>query len=122
MNIKKILTFAYLPIVLSACGGTPTSQSTSQPISEPTSVVPGKLDPIVTKQEKALNKENIESRPVWKPMHMQPVFSENDFVSNYETSVGEQIFKRGLCLPSDIKMTVEQQETIIKVIRSCFNA
>ena len=55
MNIKKILTFACFPIILSACGGTPTSQSTSQP----TSVVPEKLDPIVTKQEKALNKDSL---------------------------------------------------------------
>lgn len=67
-----------------------------------------------------LNSANVEARPIWKPMHMQPVFSENDFISDYEVSVGEQIFKRGLCLPSDIKMTEEEQDVIIEIIKSMF--
>ncbi|HHW30151.1 MAG TPA: aminotransferase class I/II-fold pyridoxal phosphate-dependent enzyme [Clostridiaceae bacterium] len=67
----------------------------------------------------ALEKENIESRPIWKPMHLQPVFSGYDFIS-VEGDVGGDIFGRGLCLPSDIKMTVEQQDRVIEVIRSCF--
>ena len=65
----------------------------------------------------ALAERNIESRPIWKPMHMQPVFRDRDFIS---TGVGEDIFARGLCLPSDIKMTEEQQEKVIAVIKGCF--
>lgn len=68
----------------------------------------------------ALERENIESRPIWKPMHMQPVFAGHDYVTA-GGSVGEDIFARGLCLPSDIKMTQEQQEYVIAVIRACFN-
>ncbi len=67
----------------------------------------------------ALEKEDIESRPIWKPMHMQPVFAENDFVSNGD-DVGADIFDRGLCLPSDIKMTKEEQTRVIEIIRGCF--
>lgn len=68
----------------------------------------------------ALSAENIESRPIWKPMHMQPVFEGHDFISNYENSCGEDIFKRGLCLPSDIKMTDEEQQRVIDIIKSMF--
>ena len=67
-----------------------------------------------------LNDANVEARPIWKPMHMQPVFKDNDFISISDTSVGEQIFTRGLCLPSDIKMTAEQQDIIIEIIKSMF--
>jgi len=67
----------------------------------------------------ALAEQNMESRPIWKPMHMQPVFAECDFVTA-EDNVGEDIFARGLCLPSDIKMTAQQQESVIEVIRSVF--
>ncbi len=67
----------------------------------------------------ALEKENIESRPIWKPMHLQPVFAKNDFIS-VDGDVGGDIFKSGLCLPSDIKMTVEQQDETVDIIRSCF--
>ena len=67
-----------------------------------------------------LAEENIESRPVWKPMHMQPVFAGNDFISIEETPVNEDIFGRGLCLPSDIKMTSEEQDVVVQIIRSCF--
>lgn len=67
-----------------------------------------------------LNDANVEARPIWKPMHMQPVFKDNDFISISDTSVGEQIFVRGLCLPSDIKMTAEQQDIIIEIIKSMF--
>ena len=63
---------------------------------------------------------NIEARPIWKPMHMQPVFSANDFISAEASPVNEDIFARGLCLPSDIKMTADEQELVIKVIKSCF--
>lgn len=79
---------------------------------------------------------NAEGRPIWKPMHMQPVYRMNPFItangsgramSNAyinETGimdVGADIFNRGLCLPSDNKMTAEQQGTIIDVIRKCFD-
>ena len=70
----------------------------------------------------ALESENIESRPIWKPMHLQPVFAECDFIFVTEgaVSVGEDIFNRGLCLPSDIKNTKEDMEHIISIIRGCF--
>ncbi|MBE6673867.1 MAG: DegT/DnrJ/EryC1/StrS family aminotransferase [Ruminococcaceae bacterium] len=67
-----------------------------------------------------LNEANIETRPIWKPMHMQPVFKDNDFISAYDKPVDEDIFARGICLPSDIKMTVEEQDFVIEVIKDCF--
>ena len=79
--------------------------------------------PFVTPEDVrlALAEENIEARPIWKPMHMQPVFSGCDFVKAGDC-VSEDIFARGLCLPSDIKMTEEQQERVIACIRSCMEA
>lgn len=70
----------------------------------------------------ALAEENIESRPIWKPMHLQPVFADYDFITGDERdlSVAEDIFKRGLCLPSDIKNTQEDMELIISIVRKCF--
>lgn len=70
----------------------------------------------------ALEAENMESRPIWKPMHLQPVFADYDFIttSKNEISVGEDIFNRGLCLPSDIKNTPEDMENIISIVRGCF--
>jgi hypothetical protein len=54
----------------------------------------------------ALLHENIVSRPIWKPMHLQPVFQHNDFITvDKDTDVGGDIFSRGLCRPSDIKIT-----------------
>ena len=64
-----------------------------------------------------LNEANIEARPIWKPMHMQPVFHDCDFISAAESPVNEDIFARGLCLPSDIKMTAEEQDYVIETIR-----
>ena len=64
--------------------------------------------------------ENIESRPIWKPMHMQPVFEGYDFIFVENEPVSEDIFRRGLCLPSDIKMTEAEQNTVIDIIRDCF--
>ena len=77
---------------------------------------------------------NAEGRPIWKPMHMQPVYRNNPFITKdgngrantnayidgSGTDVGMDIFNRGLCLPSDNKMTPEQQDKIIEVIRECF--
>ena len=67
-----------------------------------------------------LQKANIETRPIWKPMHMQPVFADRDFITAAEKPVDEHIFKKGLCLPSDIKMTVEEQDCVIDIIKSVF--
>ena len=78
---------------------------------------------------------NAEGRPIWKPMHMQPIYRMNPFVvrdgngrartnayiSGGAADVGMDIFSRGLCLPSDNKMTVEQQDRIIEVIKSCYD-
>ena len=70
----------------------------------------------------ALEEINAESRPIWKPMHLQPVFAGYDFIPHNEdgSSVGEDIFNRGLCLPSDIKNTAEDMEHIISVVRKVF--
>ena len=64
---------------------------------------------------------NAEGRPIWKPMHMQPIFSGNEFTSANAQAVNEDIFERGLCLPSDIKMTEEEQRKVIEIVRSCFD-
>ncbi len=76
----------------------------------------------------ALEAENIESRPIWKPLHLQPVFADCDFItgegSRKETgnqiSVAEDIFNRGVCLPSDIKNTQEDMQRIIGIIKNLF--
>ena len=81
-----------------------------------------------------LEKYNAEGRPVWKPMHMQPMYRMHEFVTrsgaartktNAYTAdgmedVGADLFDRGLCLPSDIKMTPEEQDKVIEIVRSCF--
>ncbi len=84
---------------------------------------------------------NAEGRPIWKPMHMQPIYRNNPFITREgdgraktnayisggavgqdgkPLDVGMDIFHRGLCLPSDNKMTAEEQEIVIKVVRKCF--
>lgn len=63
---------------------------------------------------------NAEGRPIWKPMHMQPIYEGHSFIKGNGIDVGEDIFERGLCLPSDNKMTAEQQDRIINIIRCCF--
>ena len=83
----------------------------------------------------AISSINAEGRPIWKPMHMQPIYRMNGFVTregngrgrsnayikeNGTVDVGMDIFERGLCLPSDNKMTAEEQDRIIEVIRGCF--
>ncbi len=78
---------------------------------------------------------NAEGRPIWKPMHSQPIFRMHKFVTKEGdgrgqtnayiggggTDVGMDIFKRGLCLPSDNKMTAEEQDCVIAIVRSCFD-
>ena len=77
---------------------------------------------------------NAEGRPIWKPMHMQPIYrmhgfvtaqgngrgGSNAYIAGQINDVGMDIFRRGLCLPSDNKMTREQQDVIIAAVRSCF--
>jgi len=71
----------------------------------------------------ALEKENIESRPIWKPMHMQPVFKDYDFFNHNDEgiSVSEELFNTGVCLPSDSNMAEEEQTKVIKTIKKLFN-
>ncbi|MGH2081306.1 DegT/DnrJ/EryC1/StrS family aminotransferase [Aerococcus urinaeequi] len=66
----------------------------------------------------ALEKENIESRPVWKPMHMQPFFSEYDYIGS---DVSEKLFENGVCLPSDTKMTDEDLERICGIVKGLWS-
>ena len=66
-----------------------------------------------------LEEENIESRPIWNPMHKQPLFRHCDYITLKE-SVSEDIFERGLCLPSDIKNTEEDMNKIIRIIKGMF--
>lgn len=82
----------------------------------------------------ALAKYNAEGRPIWKPMHMQPMYRmhgfvtrdgngrarTNAYISGESSDVGADIFARGLCLPSDNKMTAEEQDKVIEIIKSCF--
>lgn len=100
---------------------------------------PGKTCP--TEILETLAKYNAEGRPIWKPMHMQPIYRMNAFVTREGNGraatnayiggqavgkdgkpldVGMDIFDRGLCLPSDNKMTVEEQGIVIQMVRSCF--
>lgn len=67
-----------------------------------------------------LDENNIEARPIWKPMHMQPLYAARDFIYVEKEPVGEDIFDKGLCLPSDIKMTEEELERVIGLVKSCF--
>lgn len=94
---------------------------------------PGKSCP--TEILEALAAFNVEGRPIWKPMHMQPIYRMNGFVTaegngrgrsnayiagESAVDVGADIFERGLCLPSDNKMTAEEQDRIIEIIQRCF--
>ena len=93
---------------------------------------PGKSCP--TEILETLAKYNAEGRPIWKPMHMQPIYRMNPFVTREGSGrartnayiagggadVGMDIFARGLCLPSDNKMTPEQQDRVIEIVKRCF--
>ena len=86
---------------------------------------PGKSCP--TEILEALAAFNAEGRPIWKPMHLQPIYRSHPFVTRQglcqgknALDVGADIFQRGLCLPSDNKMTSEQQDRIIEIIHRCF--
>ena len=70
----------------------------------------------------AMNAFNAEGRPIWKPMHMQPIYLRNAYVTVEDNvSISEDIFQRGLCLPSDNKMTEDEQNKVIEIIRKCFD-
>lgn len=93
---------------------------------------PGKSCP--TEILETLTKYNAEGRPIWKPMHMQPIYRmhpfitkdgngrarTNAYIEGKALDVGADIFERGLCLPSDNKMTKEEQEQIIEIVKGCF--
>ncbi len=66
----------------------------------------------------ALAEKNIESRPIWKPMHLQPVFEKYDYIDN--GAVAEKLFVNGICMPSDTNMTEEQQDEVISIVRALF--
>lgn len=68
----------------------------------------------------ALQAENIEARPIWKPMHLQPVFQGRAFLTAAEKPVGEDVFARGLCLPSDVKNTPADMERVIETVKRVF--
>ncbi|MBG9942484.1 aminotransferase class I/II-fold pyridoxal phosphate-dependent enzyme [Brevibacillus formosus] len=68
----------------------------------------------------ALGKENIEARPVWKPMHLQPLFEQCQYYPHQpDESVSDRLFAQGVCLPSGSSLTAEQQERVIDVITNC---
>ena len=93
---------------------------------------PGKSCP--TQILETLAKYNAEGRPIWKPMHMQPIYrmhgfvtregngraNTNAYIAGEGMDVGVDIFERGLCLPSDNKMTAEEQEKVIEIVKGCF--
>lgn len=80
---------------------------------------PGKSCPDEIRE--VLASYNIETRPIWKPMHLQPIYADHDFITAADgVCADEDIFNRGLCLPSDIKMTVEEQDAVIEIIRGLF--
>ena len=96
--------------------------------------IPEKGKSCPTEILEALAECNAEGRPIWKPMHMQPMYRMHEFITRSGSGraktnayldggvfdVGADIFERGLCLPSDNKMTPEEQDVIIQIIRNCF--
>ena len=72
----------------------------------------GKVRPLDIME--ALEKENIESRPIWKPMHLQPYFEKYDFIGG---DVSETLFANGVCLPSDTKMSDEDLKRVVEIIK-----
>ena len=94
--------------------------------------VPGKTSP--TEILEALSAFGAEGRPVWKPMHMQPIYRMNKYITREgngrgrsnayirgeATDVGADLFRRGICLPSDNKMSPKQQDKVIEIVHRCF--
>ncbi len=105
--------------------GLPISMNPYLPYTEPnfwlSCLLIDRESPVTPDQiRETLAEYNVESRPIWKPMHMQPVFQERHFVQVEEQAVDEDIFARGLCLPSDIKMSAETQDVVIDMIKDLF--
>ncbi len=69
----------------------------------------------------ALEKENIEARPVWKPMHLQPLYKDCDYITVGEEDVSGRLFENGLCLPSGSNLSLEDQERVIDIVLNCMS-
>lgn len=81
------------------------------------------IDPTIAKTDRetvrlALEAANIEARPVWKPLHLQPIFSHYPM---YGGNLATTLFERGLCLPSGSSLTSDQQDRVCRVIENCFS-
>ena len=79
------------------------------------------VDPSITRVNRtqiieALEKENIEARPVWKPMHMQPLYKGCEYITIGQEDVSKRLFENGLCLPSGSNLSVNDQNRIIDII------
>ena len=63
-----------------------------------------------------LEKENIEARPIWKPMHMQPLYKECEYITKNDEDVSGKLFEQGLCLPSGSSLTEKEQNKVIDIV------
>jgi pyridoxal phosphate-dependent aminotransferase EpsN len=82
---------------------------------------PGRTSVTPMQVIEALEAENIEARPVWKPMHLQPLFADCMYFTHDEKdSVSDRLFAQGVCLPSGSSLTIEQQQRVIDCVRRCF--
>lgn len=108
-SFEEIQDIEMMPV---ASYGSPNYWLSVMTIKEESKVKP--IDVIM-----ALEKENIESRPVWKPMHLQPFYMGCDFYSHNDEgiSVAEDLFNRGVCLPSDTKMTMADMERVAGIVK-----
>lgn len=71
---------------------------------------------------KFLSDNNIEAKPVWKPMHLQPLFSKHElFTNNPQEPISKKLFFQGICLPSGSNLKNDEQKRVIEAIKSCFN-
>ena len=84
------------------------------------------VDPTITGVNRkqiiqALEKENIEARPVWKPMHLQPLYKGCEYITVGQEDVSKRLFENGLCLPSGSNLSPKDQGRIIDIIRNCMS-
>ena len=131
MKKRFLSCFMALALCLSLM---PTAALAAEDTTEPSTQLPEPGKSCPTEILEAIASINAEGRPIWKPMHMQPIYRLNPFVTksgngramtnayieSEKKDVGMDIFQSGLCLPSDNKMTAEEQRRIIEVIRACF--
>ena len=66
----------------------------------------------------ALEKENIEARPVWKPMHLQPLYKDCEYITKDSRDISKELFEQGLCLPSGSNLSISDQNRVIEIILS----